>query len=273
MIYGRFIGLGAVCLLAACGNRATEPGREGQGGAAPTPPAAHAPAKLPGTATMPAVEEACAQIIVVAWQGAERAPESVTRDEDAARAKIEQLRARLERGEEFSAVARAESDAPVTRARGGVAGTWTRDRWPTKLVAIRDPVFRLGVSQLSEPLRLPNGWAIVRRCPVQKIHTRHILIRFAGATNAPSTLTRTREQAQQMASEIHDRIAGRHEDFAAIARAQSEDSSSTRGGDLGLVARGLFAPAYEEAAWALATGAVSQVVETEFGFHVIQRLP
>lgn len=269
MTVARAIGVAAMCsALAGCGHRDDAPAGAGQGA-----PAAHAvpePARPP---PVPAQEEACAQIIVVAWQGAQRAPATVTRDESAARAKVEQLRARLDRGEEFSAVARTESDAPVSAARGGVVGTYTRDAWPELLAGIREPVFRLGVTQISDVLRQPFGWTIARRCPVQKIHTRHILIRFAGAKNAPASVTRTREEALQIASELLDRIVGRHEDFATLARERSEDSSASVGGDLGLVARGLFAPAYEQAAWALPNDGVSQVVETEFGFHLIQRLP
>ncbi|MCA9638163.1 MAG: peptidylprolyl isomerase, partial [Myxococcales bacterium] len=48
--------------------------------------------------------------------------------------------------------------------------------------------------------------------------------------------------------------------------------TAERGGDLGPVGRGMFAVAYEDAAWALAPGALSEVVETDFGFHVIQRM-
>ena len=61
-------------------------------------------------------------------------------------------------------------------------------------------------------------------------------------------------------------------DFEALAKKRSEDSSAERGGDLGSVGRGLFAPAYETAAFALKPGELSAVIETDFGFHVIQRV-
>jgi len=61
-------------------------------------------------------------------------------------------------------------------------------------------------------------------------------------------------------------------DFEALAKKQSEDGSAERGGDLGSVGRGLFAPSYESAAFALKPGEVSAVVESDFGFHIIQRI-
>ena len=75
------------------------------------------------------------------------------------------------------------------------------------------------------------------------------------------------------ATELRAQVMAEGADFAAIARAESEDSSAEEGGDLGMVGRGLLAQPYEEAAWALDENAISDVVQSEFGFHVIQRLP
>ncbi len=75
------------------------------------------------------------------------------------------------------------------------------------------------------------------------------------------------------------RIKGRidqGEDFAAIARAESKDNqgpgggSAGRGGDLGCVAKGSFVPPFEAALDKLQPGQVSDPVQTQFGFHVVQ---
>ena len=52
-----------------------------------------------------------------------------------------------------------------------------------------------------------------------------------------------------------------------------EPGGTARGGDLGSVGRGLFQPPFEEAAFALEVGALSEPVETVYGFHLIERLP
>ena len=75
---------------------------------------------------------------------------------------------------------------------------------------------------------------------------------------------------KQRTEELRARIAG-GEDFAAVAREASEDpGSAPRGGDLGRVYRGQTVPEFEAAAFALAPGTLSGVVESPFGFHVIK---
>ncbi|MFY0531093.1 peptidylprolyl isomerase [Nannocystis pusilla] len=61
-------------------------------------------------------------------------------------------------------------------------------------------------------------------------------------------------------------------DFEALAKQRSEDSSAERGGDLGWIGKGNYAWAFETRAFTLKPSGMSGVVETEFGFHVIERL-
>jgi peptidyl-prolyl cis-trans isomerase SurA len=234
---------------------------------APTPPAAPPTAPAP-----PAADEACAQVLVVAWQGAERAPATITRDESTARARAESLRTRVEAGEDLTALARAESDAPTSAARGGLLGTFARSEWPPLHDGLKNPVFALPVGGLSELVRMPYGYVLARRCPVEKVHTRHILVRFAGAKNAGPEVRRTRDEAARRAAEIRNTLLD-GADFAQVARTMSEDASAERGGDLGSVGRGRLAPEYERVAFTLPPGQPSPVIETEFGFHIVERLP
>jgi peptidyl-prolyl cis-trans isomerase SurA len=236
--------------------------------APPVEPATEAPEPEP----VADPNEACAQVIVVSWAGAAHAADAIDRDQGAARQKAEELRARLERGEDFATLARAESDAASTGPRGGLMGTYARDEWPAPHMAIRDALFGLSVGQVSEVVEAPYGWVVMRRCPVEKIHTRHILIRFEGATNAPEDITRSQEEALSLAGTLRVSLSRPDAHFAAIATQHSEDGSAQRGGDMGELGRGRLAPEYEAAAWDLAPGAISDPVETEFGYHVIQRL-
>lgn len=103
------------------------------------------------------------------------------------------------------------------------------------------------------------------------IAARHVLVSFAGARSAAPYITRTREEAFERAAEVRERIlAG--EDFAALAREFSDDRGSAQeGGDLGEFSRAQMVKPFSDAAFALEPGGVSDIVESEFGFHVIQR--
>lgn len=222
----------------------------------------------------PDAKEACAKIVVVAWKGAEDADPAVLRDEATAKTEAEAMRARLAAGEAFAEVA-ARSDEPKTRAKGGAMGTYEREKWPEKYAAIADAVFGLQVGETSAALRMPHGYVVAQRCAIDKVHAAHILVRYKGAKNAEKSekkIKRDKAAAQQLAAKIQGEAAAAGADFAALAKKFSEDGSAERGGDLGSVGRGMFAPAFEVAAWALKPGQVSAVVETDFGFHVIQRV-
>lgn len=268
------VGLVLALVLVACGSR-EEATSAAAGGSEPSPgPVESVPA--PATAATPQgapSDEACAEAIVIQWRGAESAAEGVTRSETEARALAEELLHSIESGaREFGEVARDHSDARGSGSRGGLIGTFSRQAWPPQHEAIRDRVFALAVGEVSEVLQTPYGWVIARRCPAEYRHTRHILVRFAGARNAGPEIRRSRDEARALAVEIRRRALEPGADFAALARETSEDGSAERGGDMGWLGRGRLTPSYEAAAFALPVGGVSEPVESPFGFHVIQRV-
>jgi peptidyl-prolyl cis-trans isomerase SurA len=74
-------------------------------------------------------------------------------------------------------------------------------------------------------------------------------------------------------NEIRERIVTGGEDFEALAKTYSDDpGSGSRGGNLGYSKRGAMVPEFEATAMKLKVGEVSQVIESEFGFHIIQLL-
>ena len=85
----------------------------------------------------------------------------------------------------------------------------------------------------------------------------------------PEVNVEEREKALKRINSIREQLAA-GSDFEELARKYSDDGSGREGGNLGWTSRGNFVPEFEAAAFQLEKGAVSDVIETEFGFHLIQ---
>ena len=97
----------------------------------------------------------------------------------------------------------------------------------------------------------------------ERVHARHILVRMP-----PTADDEAKALARSRIDEARARIEG-GEEFAAVASDVSEDGSAAKGGDLGEFPRGAMVSAFEEAAFSLEPGVLSDVVETQFGLHLI----
>jgi peptidyl-prolyl cis-trans isomerase D len=96
----------------------------------------------------------------------------------------------------------------------------------------------------------------------------HILVKVKGSPEAKEG--HPEEEARKIAQGLLDQVKAGG-DFAALARKSSEDlGSATNGGDLGCFPRGRMVPAFDEAVFALEPGNLSELVHSNFGFHVIK---
>ncbi|OGT89803.1 MAG: hypothetical protein A2286_09515 [Gammaproteobacteria bacterium RIFOXYA12_FULL_61_12] len=95
----------------------------------------------------------------------------------------------------------------------------------------------------------------------EELHARHILVMVKDGKG---------EEAREKAAKLLARLKG-GEDFAQIAKTESQDpGSAEKGGDLGFFGAGVMEPSFEKATAALQPGETSELVETPFGFHIIQ---
>jgi peptidyl-prolyl cis-trans isomerase C len=97
-----------------------------------------------------------------------------------------------------------------------------------------------------------------------QVKASHILIGVDAAAE-PEDKAKAREKDETLLKELKG-----GKDLAAAAKADSTCPSKEQGGDLGFFGRGQMVPAFEQAAFALQPGEISDVVETQFGYHIIK---
>jgi peptidyl-prolyl cis-trans isomerase C len=103
----------------------------------------------------------------------------------------------------------------------------------------------------------------------EQVRASHILIR--PDTSDPNTdPNEAKAQALAKAQELLKQIKEGGADFAELAKASSDSASKEKGGDLGFQPRGAWVKPFEDAAFALETGQISDVVQTPFGYHIIK---
>ncbi len=119
--------------------------------------------------------------------------------------------------------------------------------------ALRDAFFDAGIANAvtDDAAKKIYDEKISQMKPEQEVHARHILV-----------------DTEAEAKEIEDRLK-KGEDFATVAKEKSKDANS-EGGDLGFFTRGTMLKPFEDAAFALEVGQVSDPVQTQFGWHIIR---
>lgn len=174
----------------------------------------------------------------------------------------------LREGADFKQMAISVSDG-TNALQGGELGWRTLSQLPTLFV---DVVKTMSKGDIADPVRSPGGVHILKLIDstgvvsymVTETQVRHILIKTNELIND--------EDAQKRLLAISGRIAD-GDDFAALAKANSDDTGSAlNGGELGWVTPGLLVPPFEKAMSELEINEISEPVQTQFGWHIIQVL-
>ncbi len=182
--------------------------------------------------------------------------------------RAEQVVADLRSGKDFKQMAMSVSDDD-NALKGGDLGWRSMGQIPTLFT---DVVAAMNNGDVSDPVRSPSGFHIIKILGVEG-SSQHIITK----TKVRHILVKTNELVDD--SEARKRLLGLRErivdgdDFAALARAHSDDKGSAiNGGSLDWVTPGALVPPFEEAMNKLEINQVSQPVQTQFGWHLIQVL-
>ena len=101
-----------------------------------------------------------------------------------------------------------------------------------------------------------------------QIQASHILIGHNETPDPSSELTK--RKALEKIEDLQQQLQSGAE-FSEVATKYSDCPSANRGGDLGLFGRGAMVPEFDEAAFGLEVDEISEVIETQFGYHLIIR--
>ena len=212
------------------------------------------------------VEMDIAQILV--GIPANATPEQVA----ARRARADEVLRQLRTGADFAKIAATYSDAPDA-LKGGAIGWRDPDRLPP---LISDQLRKLSPGQVTPVIKSNTGFHIVKlidkrslaqeaeQAVVQQTRARHILIKATPAMPAA--------QVKAKLADLRAKIVAKSATFEDLARQNGQDATAAKGGDLGWLQPGDVVPEFETAMNALKPGEVSDVVESPFGFHLIEVL-
>jgi len=203
-------------------------------------------------------------------------PANATPEQIAARrARAEEVMRQLRTGADFAKVAATYSDAGDA-LKGGAIGWREADRLP--------PVFstelrKLNPGQVTPVIKTNVGFYILKlvekrslagaatpdQAVIEQTRARHILMK--------ATPTMPAAEVKRKLEELKAKLDSKSATFEDLARQNSQDNgSASKGGDLGWLYPGDVMPEFETAMAALKPNQISGVVETPFGFHLIQVL-
>jgi peptidyl-prolyl cis-trans isomerase SurA len=176
---------------------------------------------------------------------------------------------RAKGGEDFAKLAVAYSNSQ-TAFDGGALGWRKGSELPTFLT---DVIAKLKPGEVSEPLRTPTGFHIIRLNEIRggsaaavedQVHLRHILMKTTELADDATI--------KQKLTALRERIL-KGEDFGALAQVLSQDpGSAVDGGDLGWSGPGAYVPEFEKVVDSLKDNEISEPFKTQYGWHIVQLL-
>lgn len=215
------------------------------------------------------------RVLVVAYQGAQGASKDEKRTKEQALERASMIARMARSGDRFAELVRNYSDYPGAAEDFGLFRVKTDS--PGALgPAVIDAALALKPGRISDPVEAMGGYVVVERrsdpdTGPTSVGARHILISYKSAAQAIAGVTRTEAEARTLAEQIARRAKAGEDWGTLAAQYTDEPGSKETGGDLGRFGRGQMVPSFEKAAFALEIGAISDVVPSPFGFHIIQR--
>lgn len=211
---------------------------------------------------------------IFAWKGVTGSTENRSKElalEDAGRA-LTRLAATHDFGSLPPELGAQSFPNPMWMAAMLKKGAFARD---PALAPAEAAALALKVGELTpKPIETAYGWIIFERIAYFRVHVEHLIVVHKDAPKPASNgVTRTKDEAKARAAEALAKLKADPASWPRlVAEYSDEPDAGARQGSLGGVEPGAMFPEFEAAFLKLAPGAFSELVETEFGWHVIRRV-
>lgn len=176
----------------------------------------------------------------------------------------------IKAGEVWDSIVAKYSIDPSKAHNNGHYGFISAGQFPYEF---ENAVYNTPVGEISKPIRTDYGIHFVRVNAIRDdegtVHARHILRIFP----RKAKVTDEEKQAVKVKIDSIYELVKAGGDFEELAKQYSEDpGSAKKGGDLGFFGRGRMVPQFENVAYSLKDGQISEPFETSYGYHIIQRV-
>ena len=179
---------------------------------------------------------------------------------------MDSIRSCILKGEQWEALADMYSSDPSKQRNHGHYGFVSAAMFPYDFENV---LYNTPIGEISKPFKTQFGIHMLRVNSTRErndVHAKHILKLFPkDATDEQKAVCK-----QQIDSIYQLLMAGA--DFEELAKAESQDGSARRGGDLGWFGRGRMVQPFEDIAFSMEDGQISEPFATQFGYHIIKKV-
>ena len=172
-------------------------------------------------------------------------------------------------GRDFAELAKQYSEDLSTNTTGGYLGIFQRGEM---LLPFEVVTFGMGIGDIRGGIETDLGFHVIKRLPVHRANASHILVSWKGARSAAVGIKRNRSQALLLAQELSKQLSKNPNQFCDVAGKFSDDTGTRFDcGNVGQVVPGKLNNAVEGVLFRMSPGEISDVIETDFGYHIIRR--